>query len=522
MGFGGKRSNGVLMHITSLPSEYGIGDLGEEAYEFASLLKKAGVNYWQILPLCPTGFGNSPYSGRSTFAGNELFISPSLLYKEGLIEKEDLVHPPFPDNKVDFSSVIKWKMTLLKKAGTIFIQKNIDNREFLEFIENEEYWIEDYAIFMTLYEKYNDARWYSVWEENEKNREENTINKIKIEKGEEILIWKALQFIFYKEWIELKTYVNSLKIQIIGDIPIFVGKDSADAWSHRELLKINKKGEFLAQAGVPPDAFSPNGQLWGNPVYNWEKNKKEDFKWWEERFKHLLKLTDVIRIDHFKAFDSYWEVKANDKTAKNGRWVKSPGAIFFSSIKKSLGSIPLIAEDLGYVTENLKKLRDNNNFPGMKIAIFGFSRDKAGYPNTYDEFLPINYTKPFVAYTGTHDNDTVRSWFDSLNENDKHMVREYLACNNEEVVWALIRALMMSQAETVIIPMQDILQKGHEARMNTPATCNDKNWSWRIKKGEFSDYFINRYAFLARISGRNNLTEEENLKEELKEINTLK
>lgn len=509
MNISGKRSNGILMHITSLPSEYGIGDFGPEAYRFADKLKEAGCNYWQLLPLGPTGYGNSPYAARSTFAGNEMLISPEFLYRDGYIEKSDLEHPEFTEDKVDFQLVEAWKLPLLKKAAENFLSKNSKKKAYREFLERESYWLEDYALFMILYEKYYDARWHSVWDKKEGFRDEKTMKALKKEKKHEIEIWYALQYLFDLQLSELRAYVNSLGIKTIGDIPIFVGADSADAWSHLELLKTDEEGHYTAVSGVPPDGFSATGQLWGNPVYDWKRHVETDFEWWKKRIQRLLKMTDVLRIDHFRGLDAYWEIPAHHKTAEHGKWKKSPGKKFFESIKKEMGELPIIAEDLGFMTDGVTKLRDGNHFPGMKIASMGFSLNDKGELNTFDDFLPMNYTRAFVAYTGTHDNETARAWFDELSEQEKHVVREYLGCNNEEAVWALIRSVMMSNADYAIIPMQDILELGTEARMNFPSTCNSKNWAWRMKKDAFDSYRINRYSFLVKISGRCGKTAEE-------------
>ena len=515
MNISGKRSNGVLMHITSLPSEFGIGDLGWDAYRFADKLKECGANYWQILPLGPTGYGNSPYSARSAFAGNELLISPVLLAEKGYLEAKDLTHPEFPETKVDFENVIKWKLPTLKKAAKAFLKKNKKNKDFASFLSKEAYWLNDYSLFMILYEKYNDARWHTIWDRKEGFRDPSTIESVKEEKKDEIEIWQALQYLFDDQFRALKRYVNQLGIKLIGDIPIFVGADSADSWANLELLKHDDEGHYTDVSGVPPDNFSPTGQLWGNPVYDWKKHEENDFSWWKDRIKRQLELVDVLRIDHFRGFDAYYEIPAKDKTAEKGKWKKSPGKRFFESLKKEMGPLSIIAEDLGFMTEGVIKLRDSNNFPGMKIAQFGFGRDKAGFFNTFDDFLPMNYTRPFVAYTGTHDNDTTKGWYDDLSADDKHIVREYLSSDDREIVWSLIKAVMMSNADYAIFPMQDILELGKEARMNFPSTCNDKNWSWRMKRDAFDSYRIHRYSFLARISGRNGLTAEESEKEHM-------
>lgn len=503
------------MHITSLPSEYGIGDLGPEAYAFVDLVAKSGATLWQMLPLGPTGYGNSPYAARSTFAGNELLISPDILLEEGYLNQEDLIHPEFPEEKVDFQRVYEWKIPVLKKAARNLLSSQVERKGLQEFRARESFWIEDYALFMVLYEKYQDARWYSVWDKKEGRRDPAALDALRKDKKDEIETWIALQYFFDLQIKKLRKHANEKGIKLIGDIPIFVGADSADTWSHIELFKTDAKGRYSAVSGVPPDNFSATGQLWGNPVYNWRVHKETGFDWWTRRIERLLELSDILRIDHFRGFAEYYEIKASEKTAENGVWKKSPGKEFFDILSRKHGKLPIIAEDLGLMTDSVIKLRDSNGFPGMKIAEFGFTKDKAGYLNTYDDFLPHNYSRSFVAYTGTHDNDTVKSWFYSLPAEDRHMIREYLASPDNEIVWALIRAIMMSNADTAIIPMQDILELGNEARMNYPSTCNDKNWSWRMKSGAFDDYRVGRFAFLSRISGRNGLTAEESERKHL-------
>ncbi|MBO8437016.1 MAG: 4-alpha-glucanotransferase [Spirochaetes bacterium] len=508
MEINGKRSAGILLHITSLPSEYGIGDLGPEAYAVADKLAKAGATLWQVLPLGPTGYGNSPYAQRSAFAGNELLLSPELLYRDGYLSKEDLLHPDFPSSYVDFQAVEKWKMPRLKKAAKAALQGDEKNK-IKAFRKKESFWIEDYALFMVLYEKYNDARWHTVWDEDEGKRNKLTLSQLRRKLKDEIDIYIALQYLFSKEMTALLEHVHSKGLKLIGDIPIFAGADSADTWSHLELFKTDSKGHYSAVSGVPPDNFSATGQLWGNPVYDWKKHEEDDFAWWKARIRRCLEMTDIVRIDHFRGFDAYYEIKASAKTAEKGVWKKSPGKAFFASLEKEMGKIPIIAEDLGWMTPSVAKLRERFGFPGMKIAQFGFSWKDDGTLNTYDDFLMHNYARDFVAYTGTHDNNTIKGWYSELNDSEKHHVREYLASPDDEIVWSMIRSLMMSNADTVIIPMQDILELGSEARMNYPSTCNDKNWTWRMERNSFDSYRISRYSFLARISGRNGLTAEE-------------
>lgn len=508
MEISGKRSAGMLLHITSLPSEYGIGDLGPEAYAAAEKMAEAGAVLWQVLPLGPTGYGNSPYAQRSAFAGNEMLLSPELLYQEGYLRKEDLLHPDFPAERIDFGAVQEWKLPRMKKAAWNALQGK--EREAIDaFRKKEAYWIEDYAQFMVLYEKYQDARWHTIWDRKEGTRDKETMEAFRRSRRNDIDVYVAMQYLFSKQMEALRTRVNKLGLKLIGDIPIFAGADSADTWSHLELFKTDAKGRYSAVSGVPPDNFSATGQLWGNPVYDWKKHEADGFRWWKERVRRCLEMTDILRIDHFRGFDAYYEIKATAKTAEHGVWKKSPGKAFFSSLEKEMGRIPIIAEDLGWMTPSVAALREKFGFPGMKIAQFGFSWNEDGTLNTYDDFLPHNYSREFVAYTGTHDNDTVRGWYGKLTPMEQHAVREYLASPDEEIVWALIRSVMMSSADTVIIPMQDILEKGSEARMNYPSTCNSMNWAWRMQSGEFGDYQCGRFSFLARISGRNGMTAEE-------------
>ena len=508
MNISGKRSSGILLHITSLPSEYGIGDLGPDAYAMADKIARTGATLWQVLPLGPTGYGNSPYAQRSAFAGNELLLSPELLYRDGYLKKEDLLHPDFSHSRVDFRTVSEWKLPRMKRAGWNAYQGK--EREAIEdFRKKESYWIEDYALFMVLYEKYQDARWHTIWDRKEGWRDKETLERIRKEKKNDIDVYIAMQYLFSKEMGALLSYIHEKGLSLIGDIPIFAGADSADTWSHLELFKTDAKGRYSAISGVPPDNFSATGQLWGNPVYDWKKHEADGFRWWKERIRRCLEMTDILRVDHFRGFDAYYEIKASEKTAEHGIWKKSPGKAFFRALEKDMGKIPIIAEDLGWMTPSVAALREEFGFPGMKIAQFGFSRKSDGNLNTYDDFLPHNYTRSFVAYTGTHDNDTVRGWFDKLSPIEKHMAREYLASPDEEIVWAMIRSVMMSNADTVIIPMQDVLEKGSETRMNFPSTCNNENWTWRMEDEDLTDYRISRFAFLSRISGRNGRTAEE-------------
>jgi 4-alpha-glucanotransferase len=505
------------MHPTSLPGAYGIGDMGPEAYAFADYLAESDVCLWQILPLGPTGFGNSPYAARSTFAGNELLISLDKLREDGLLEDSDLSSPPpFPCCGVDYSMVDAWKMPLLKKAARNFLATCGQHAsDYDAFCMENAFWLDDYAMFMVLYERYQDARWFSVWDREIGDREPRALQDIMNRYGDQIEIRKVLQYFFERQWQELRSYVNGHGIKFIGDIPIFVAPDSVDTWSHIELFKTDEEGHYSAVSGVPPDCFSSTGQLWGNPVYDWDAIKADGYAWWIQRIKRLLSQTDILRIDHFRGFDAYWEVPYGDKTAEHGTWVKAPGKEFFTIVRKELGQLPILAEDLGFMTQSVEELRDSNGFPGMKVCQFGFSRDTASWPNPFDMFLPHNYEYNSVAYTGTHDNDTTRGWYTKLSEDDRDMVRRYLACNDHELVWAMIRAVMASHAKYAIFPMQDILDIGSEARMNVPSTCGPHNWSWRMERKDYSQQIAHRMSELVRIYARNGKSWQETEQEHL-------
>ena len=492
------RYAGVLLHITSLPGPYGIGDLGNEAKQFADFLSNAGVGLWQVLPLGPIGYGNSPYAARSSYAGNELFISPDKLVLEGLIDETDIIKlknainnkkQEGNINRVDYHLVETHKLPLLKKAAFNFINKlstnTNDSRSFNDFCRREAYWLDDYAIFQVLCDEYYDARWHTIWDKGICKRDKNALKKLQSEKSEKILVWKVLQYFFECQWLDFKSYVNNKGIKIIGDIPIFAATDSSDTWSHIDIFKTDKNGNFTFKSGVPPDYFSVTGQLWGNPVYNWKRLKSKGYSWWVDRIRRLLSQVDLFRIDHFRGFDEYWSIRQSHLTAEHGTWEKGPGADLFKALKKKLGKLPVLAEDLGFLTEGVKKLRDDLKFPGMKVCQFGFEDMKNGSLDARHLFLPHNYSYPWVAYTGTHDNNTTVGWYNSLNDNDKQVVALYLNCTGfniqpKDISWAMIRAVLSSHAQYAIFPMQDLLGLGDEARFNTPSTCNSENWSWRL------------------------------------------
>ena len=498
------RTAGILLHLTSLSSDYGIGDLGKQAYRMADWIASTGVGLWQVLPLGPTGFGNSPYAPRSTFAGNELLISVEQLVYEGLLSSKDLEqHPVFSRDHVDFDTVQTWKLPLLKKAAKTFLFVKQHQKEAFEtFCKQQEFWLEEYAAFMVIYEKFGDARWFSHWPEDLAKRNEKALGAFKAEHSEEIAVWKVLQFFFEMQFNAFKHYVNAKNLKLVGDAPIFVAADSSDTWSNLHLFKTDAKGRFSAVSGVPPDIFSATGQLWGNPVYDWNVLKQDGYAWWIKRLQRLFAMTDILRIDHFRGFDAYYEIPAGDTTAERGKWVEAGGKDFFRAVHDHFGEVPIIAEDLGLMTPSVEALRDTNGFAGMKIFQFGFGMDRAGKPNYYDDFLVHNWAENFVAYTGTHDNNTTLGWFSSLDEQTKHMVLSYLNCSEDEVVWSMIRQLMLSHARTAIIPMQDLLEKDAQARFNYPSSCNDRNWSWRVLQEECTQEVAQKLAHLVMLSAR--------------------
>lgn len=497
------RASGVLLHPTSLPNEFGIGDFGKSAYDFVDFLDASKQSYWQILPLGPTGFGDSPYQSFSAFAGNTNLISPEVLVEDKLLSAYDLLEKPdFPTDKVDFGEIIKWKDQLLKKAYANFrLTANSSIRSsFQSFIQEVSDWLDDYALFRTIKESQSQKSWLE-WEMSLRKRDEDALREIRLESFETIQEQKFYQFLFFKQWMRLKNYANGKGIKIIGDIPIFVSLDSADVWCNPREFKLNEDLSPKVVAGVPPDFFSKTGQLWGNPIYDWEKMRVDNFSWWVSRIKFALKTVDILRIDHFRGFEASWEVPGKDKTAENGIWVKVPGRELFHTLKQRLGDLRLVAEDLGDVSPEVEVLRDENQFPGMRVLQFGFGGDAE---NTY---LPHNYVKNCVAYTGTHDNDTAVGWFRSKkkaksknNTEAKHCL-EYLNSNGNEFHWDFIRGVWSSIANTAIAPMQDILGLDNAARMNFPSTKSG-NWVWRCDADAFSNEISDRLKRMTEIYGR--------------------
>lgn len=493
------RGSGIIMHIASLPGKYGIGTFGNEAYEFGDFLKKAGQKYWQILPLGPTSYGDSPYQSFSAFAGNPYFIDFEILRKDGLLSKEDYDSVNFGENPedIDYGVIFIEKFKVLRKAYENFKIQNSEDAE--EFEEKEAYWLEDYALYMAI-KSHFDLKSWQTWDEDIRLRKPEAIEKYKKLLSDEIGFWKFLQYEFYKQWENLKSYINELDIEIVGDMPIYVAEDSADVWANPEAFLLHKKTlKPLKVAGCPPDIFSATGQLWGNPIYDWNYMEKTDYKWWVDRIRQSLNLYDVLRIDHFKGFESYWSIPYGDDTAENGEWIKGPGIKVFNAIKDELGDVNIIAEDLGTLTEETIKLRNNTGFPGMKILTFGFDSDSK------NPFLPHNYEKNFIVYTGTHDNDTVRGWMETTapKEQVKNAI-EYLGLSKEEGYnWGFIRGAWSSIADIAIAQMQDFLDLGNEARINLPSTLGN-NWRWRVKGSLITDDLAEKIKKLTEIYGRTN------------------
>lgn len=493
------RASGVLLHPTSLPSRFGIGDLGLEAYKFIDFLVAADQQLWQVLPVGPTGYGNSPYMSYSAMAGNPLLISPDQLKEEQLLTDADLDHfPELPGHPVDFEQVIAHKMPLYTKAFENFQAHNspIAQKEFAGFCETKARWLNDYALFMALKKHFQGVSW-SSWDTDIATRTPEAIAHYENLLSDRISFHKYLQFAFFQQWSELKQYANLRGIEIIGDIPIYVAHDSADVWAHPDLFSLDEETrEPSLMAGVPPDYFSATGQLWGNPVYNWEALQKQNFAWWVQRFESLLDYVDIIRIDHFRGFQAYWAVPMGEETAIDGEWLEAPGAELFTVIAEKLGKLPILAEDLGVITDEVIALRDQFDFPGMKVLHFAFN---SGCDNV---FLPFNYDRNCVVYTGTHDNDTTIGWFYSLSEEQKGDVWRYAGFISPwGIQWDLIRLAMGSVANQVIIPLQDILGLDGYARMNYPSVP-EGNWAWRYWDGALTTELSDRLKTMTQTFGR--------------------
>jgi 4-alpha-glucanotransferase len=480
-----ERSSGVLLHPTSLPGPHGIGDLGPRARTWVDFLAEAGCGLWQVLPLGPTGFDNSPYQSFSAFAGNPYLISPELLLAEGLIEEKDLAGASFPGDRVDFSYLIPWKVKVLDAAFGRFRTSGASRlRDDLETFRTEHAsWLDDFALFMALKEAHRGARW-DEWPEAQRRRTPDTMAISRREFADGVERQAFRQFLFFRQWHALRRHAESKGIRIIGDVPIFVASDSADVWAHPDLFKLDDALRPTAAAGVPPDYFSPTGQLWGNPLYRWEAHRATGFQWWATRLRASLALVDLARLDHFRGFAAAWEVPVGSPTAEKGKWVEGPGAELLSRVVDVLGVLPLIAEDLGVITPDVESLREQFRLPGMKILQFAFS----GPDNP---FLPHAYPRNCVVYTGTHDNDTTRGWYETAPEAEKDFCRRYLKSDGKDIVWDLIRAAWASPAGFALAPMQDLLDLGTSARMNLPGKPSG-SWTWRMGDGDASPALVDR------------------------------
>lgn len=472
-----KRSSGILLHPSSLPGKFGIGDIGPSAHRWLDFLDQAGCGLWQVLPLGPTGYGDSPYQCFSAFAGNPYLISPEALLAEGLLQPDDLADlPKFPTERVDFGPVISWKVQLLERSFTRFVAQASPQlkTEITQFRTTNASWLDDFALFMAIKEAHGGASW-ATWEADLRDRQPEALEKARQQYRLAIEQQVYRQFLFFRQWARLRKHAQTRGILIIGDIPIFVAHDSADVWANRDLFYINKKGKPKVVAGVPPDYFSPTGQLWGNPLYRWKIHKSSGYVWWLARFRAVLDLVDIVRLDHFRGFAGYWEVAGNSSTAENGRWVSGPKSDFFKVVRKGLGDLPIIAEDLGVITDDVTELRDQFDLPGMRILQFAFA---FGGDST-DPFFPHNYVTNCVAYTGTHDNDTSRGLYERLDEKAKATYRRYMDRDGSNFTWDLIRGVWASVAVFALTTMQDVLNLGNNARMNYPGNPSG-NWSWRM------------------------------------------
>ena len=507
------RSSGILLHPTSLPGPFGIGDLGPAAYEFADFLADAGQSIWQMLPLGPTGYGDSPYQCFSAFAGNPALISLSRLADEGQLDREDVNDPPeFSRDQVEYERVNQFKQAKLSKAFAEFRSGAPQHRqqEFMGFVEAEREWLADYALFRALKDKFGGAAW-PKWDSELVSRDQAALQFARKELALQIAEQEFLQFVFFEQWKSLKQYGGQKKIRMMGDLPIYVAHDSADVWAHPEYFHLDSHGNPTKVAGVPPDYFSATGQLWGNPIYHWERMAADGYSWWIKRFRGAFRMFDMLRVDHFRGFEAYWEVPGGEKTAQNGKWMKGPRAELFAVVENELGRLPILAENLGVITPEVEAIRERFGFPGMAILQFAFGNDPQG-----PSFRPHNYPRNVVAYTGTHDNDTVIGWWTSKpgegsirTEEDIRKEREFTRCylgfkdseNFEPINWVFIRTLMRSVADTVVFPLQDILGEGGEARMNVPGTATG-NWRWRFPGEGLTEEIATRLRGMASIYDR--------------------
>ena len=513
------RASGILMGISSIPSKYGIGCFSKEAYEFVDQLEQAGQQYWQILPLGPTGYGDSPYQSVSTFAGNPYFINLEDLIEKGLLTRGECESCDWggSESYVDYEKMYMSRYKLLRKA---YERADLSKDEdYADFLKEEQNWLTDYCLFMAIKNDQKGICWID-WPEELKDRHSKAVKEAEKELEEEIDFYRFQQYCFTTQWRKLKAYANEKGISIIGDVPIYVALDSSDAWANPEMLQFDKDHNPKSVAGRPPDAFSATGQLWGNPLYDWKKLKATGYDWWVQRMQHCLELYDVVRIDHFRGFDEYYAIPYGETTAQKGKWEKGPGMDLFNTLNKKIENLRVIAEDLGFLTKSVLEMLKESGYPGMKVLQFAFD----GSENS--SYLPYKYEHNCVVYTGTHDNETTKGWLENLQGHDRDFVREYINCYEAPVndcVWALIRTALASVADLAIIPIQDYLCLGNEARMNVPATLGD-NWKWRLTKGQISDMTLYHMREVTRIYGRLYRepvveTEEETEADEKEELN---
>ncbi len=496
------RSSGILLHPTCLPGPYGIGELGPEAHRFADFLRDAGQKIWQVLPLGPTGYGDSPYQSFSAFAGNPLLLSLDVLVERGYLNHRDLENRPlFPADHVDFNRVIEWKLPLLNKAYEGFVSSGADREAYGRFCGKHARWLDDFALFMALKQQHNLVMW-TQWGPKYALRDAAALDDVRCDLHDEIERQKFIQFEFERQWTELKAHCGRNGIRLMGDVPIYVALDSSDVWAHPEMFELLPDGTPHVIAGVPPDYFSATGQCWGNPIYRWEQHANQGYAWWITRFRRSLEMLDLIRLDHFRGFEAYYEIPGSATTAVNGTWVKGPGAALFEALEDALGKLPIVAENLGVITPEVEALRNRFAFPGMAILQFAFGND----PQAPD-FKPHNYSHHLVAYTGTHDNDTIMGWWHSTGAGDSTRTQEdvanelnyakrYLNTDGSDINWVMIRTLMASVADTVLFPLQDVVGAGNEGRMNLPGTASG-NWRWRFRSGDLLPAMAGRLKEMA-------------------------
>lgn len=498
------RASGILLHPTSLPGPHGIGELGAAADRFLDYLVAAGQSLWQVLPLGPTGYGDSPYACFSSFAGNPLLVSLDTLAEWGALESTELEGAPdFPRDRVLFGPLIEWKMPLLRRAAARFLDSGTRERRdaFEVFRSRESWWLEDYALFAAL-KVTRAGAWNDNWDGDIALRKPASMKRVKAELARGIAEEEVIQYFFFSQWDSLHEAAAGKGIRIIGDLPIFAAPDSADVWAHRELFLLDPEGRPTVVSGVPPDYFAATGQLWGNPLYDWDELARQGFRFWIQRIRSACRMYDQVRIDHFRGFEACWSVPAGERTAERGRWVKVPGVRLFEAMEKELGALPIIAEDLGVITPEVDELRRRFGFPGMRILQFAFDRGEAGRLSADNRFLPHNHSRNSVVYTGTHDNDTTRGWWNARTREERDYLESYCTATDPEIEWRLIRMAMASVCRSAIVPLQDVLGRGPETRMNTPGTSSGQNWSWRADDTCFPGEAARRLRSLSEIYGR--------------------